>query len=115
MMYSSPFFYPPFNNRYYPKKPLYNSYHYNHIPNHKGYYSSEKLQPISNNDSSYHKKNDEKNPSSHQTENDSVIFNIFGIPLHLDDLILLFIIYFLYTENTKDDMLFVVLILLLLS
>ena len=41
--------------------------------------------------------------------------NIFGIDLFSDDILLILLIYFLYTEGVKDIYLFIVLILLLLS
>ncbi len=42
-----------------------------------------------------------------------IIFS--GLKLYLDDLIILSILYFLYKEDVKDDMLFILLILLLIS
>lgn len=47
--------------------------------------------------------------------NDNVFFEILGIKLSYDDILLIFLIFFLYTEGVKDDFLFIVLILLLLS
>ena len=43
------------------------------------------------------------------------IFEIFGIELYLDDIIILGLLFFLYQENVQDEMLFIVLILLLVS
>lgn len=43
------------------------------------------------------------------------VLEIFGLKLYLDDLIILALLYFLYEEDVKDDMLFISLILLLLS
>lgn len=43
------------------------------------------------------------------------IFEIFGIKLYIDDILILCLLYFLYEENVKDDMLFMVLLLLLIS
>lgn len=42
-------------------------------------------------------------------------FEIAGIKLFFDDIILICLIIFLYNENVKDQFLFVILILLLLS
>ena len=42
------------------------------------------------------------------------IFEILGLKLYLDDIIILCLIFFLYQEGVKDDMLFLSLILLLL-
>lgn len=43
------------------------------------------------------------------------IFEILGIKIYLDDLIILALIYFLYKQNVKDEMLYIVLFLLLFS
>ena len=46
---------------------------------------------------------------------DEPIFEILGISLYLDDIIILCLLFFLYTEGVQDELLFIVLILLLLS
>ena len=43
------------------------------------------------------------------------IFEIFGIKLYFDDILLVALIFFLYDEGVQDNMLFIALILLLLS
>lgn len=43
------------------------------------------------------------------------IFEILGIKLYLDDIIILSLLFFLYQENVQDELLFLSLILLLLS
>ena len=43
------------------------------------------------------------------------IFEILGIQLFLDDIIILGLLFFLYQEEVQDEMLFIALILLLLS
>ena len=48
-------------------------------------------------------------------DNDNSIFEIFGIKLHSDDILLICLIFFLYKEGVKDEYLFISLILLLLS
>lgn len=47
--------------------------------------------------------------------NDDTIINILGIKLSFDDLLILGLLYILYTEGNKDISLYIVLILLLLS
>jgi len=42
-------------------------------------------------------------------------FEIFGIKLYFDDLLLICLIFFLYNEGVKDTFLFIALILLLIS
>ena len=46
---------------------------------------------------------------------DLPVFDIFGIKLHNDDLIILGLLFILYHENVHDDELFIALLLLLLS
>ena len=47
--------------------------------------------------------------------NDDYLFDLFGLKIYNDDILLVSLIYFLYSEGVKDDGLFLVLILLLLS
>lgn len=42
-------------------------------------------------------------------------FEIFGLKLHFDDLLIIALLFFLYQENVKDTYLYIALILLLLS
>ena len=46
---------------------------------------------------------------------DQPVFEIFGIKLYNDDLLLLGLLFFLYTEDVHDQELFLALVLLLLS
>ena len=48
-------------------------------------------------------------------ENTSDCFELFGITLHVDDILLISLLLFLYTEGVNDQLLFISLILLLLS
>lgn len=54
-----------------------------------------------------------KNPFFDDIE--SPIFEIMGIQLYLDDIIILGLLFFLYQEGVQDEMLYIALILLLLS
>lgn len=47
--------------------------------------------------------------------NNDTIFEIFGIKLYFDDILLICLIFFLYNEGVQDQYLFIALILLLLS
>ena len=49
------------------------------------------------------------------SETQKPIFEIFGIKLFFDDLLLISLIFFLYSEGVQDQSLFIALILLLLS
>lgn len=53
--------------------------------------------------------------SKETINNDQSIFELFGIKLYLDDLIILGILFFLYQQNVKDEMLYIILLLLLFS
>lgn len=55
------------------------------------------------------------NNSKHSSNSDQAIFEIMGIKLYLDDLIILGVLYFLYEQNVKDEMLYIILFLLLIS
>ena len=46
---------------------------------------------------------------------DQAIFEIFGIKLYLDDLIIIGLLFFLYQQNVNDEMLYIILFLLLFS
>lgn len=59
-------------------------------------------------------KTDENNKKNHFNINLDHL-NLFGIDLFFDDILLILLIYFLYTEGVKDIYLFFVLILLLLT
>lgn len=55
----------------------------------------------------------EKNDASFS--DNTVFFEILGIKLYFDDLLIICLIFFLYTEGVNDQILFIALILLLLS
>lgn len=46
---------------------------------------------------------------------ESPIFDVFGIQLYLDDIIILGLLFFLYQEGVQDEMLYIALILLLIG
>ncbi len=54
-----------------------------------------------------------KNPFFSDVE--EPLFEIFGIQLYLDDIIILGLLFFLYQEGVQDEMLFMALILLLVG
>lgn len=57
----------------------------------------------------------DKNKSSRFNSDEEPFLDILGIKLYLDDLIILCLLFFLYQEGVKDEILFISLILLLLS
>lgn len=66
---------------------------------------------VENNNKTEHsnKSFNKKNPDN------SCLFELFGLKLYFDDILLVSLIYFLYNEGVKDEGLFIALILLLLS
>ncbi len=62
------------------------------------------------------KKNIDINKSNdNNSTKENPCFSLFGINLYFDDILLIFLIWFLYDEGVKDEGLFIALILLLLS
>lgn len=59
----------------------------------------------------------DKNTANNEENNrdDREFFEIFGIRLYFDDILILCLLYFLYKEDVHDEMLFFALILLLIS
>lgn len=109
MAYNYPYFYSPF--RRYPNY----SYRY---PNYYGQtYTTKKTKEVNKQNKKtesllYSNKNSEKNEESDESRE---LFEIFGIKLFFDDILLICLIFFLYNEGVKDQYLFISLILLLLS
>ena len=50
-----------------------------------------------------------------ESRNDDGCFEIFGITLYFDDILLICLLFFLYNEGVEDQYLFIALVLLLLS
>ena len=57
----------------------------------------------------------QNNSKSDVDSNSNYFFELFGLKLYFDDVLLICLIFFLYQEGVKDDELFISLILLLLS
>ena len=55
------------------------------------------------------------NSLDNDNESDKPIFELFGIKLYSDDLIILAVLFLLYEQNVKDEMLYIILFLLLFS
>ena len=54
-------------------------------------------------------------PPKSQKNPDPVWFDLFGIKLYFDDVLILSLLFFLYKEEVKDESLFLALVLLLIS
>lgn len=50
-----------------------------------------------------------------KTNTDTDVFNFFGLELHFDDILIIFLLIFLYKEETDDMYLYIALLLLLFS
>lgn len=123
-----PFFYQP---NYYNRAQFYNREYYNNSFNPRnsggiGNYSySENKNTYQNNnlkDTPKPQENRElkddfsqKNNSKSSPKQEPYFFELFGLKLYFDDILLICLIFFLYEEGVKDDELFISLILLLLS
>lgn len=55
------------------------------------------------------------NSLDNNNNSDKPIFELFGIKLYSDDLIILAVLFLLYEQNVKDEMLYIILFLLLFS
>ncbi|MBQ2937556.1 MAG: hypothetical protein IJE05_01525 [Clostridia bacterium] len=92
----------------YPYNPYYKYYNkYSHTPHVQ---SETKENSITNS-------NEFSNTITRKSSSNSeqAIFEILGIKLFLDDLIILGILFFLYEQNVNDEMLYIILFLLLFS
>ncbi len=107
--YSRAYYRRPQDSNYYPYNSYYNSRYYNNInPN-----FSKTTSKIEENHTHEEKKQIEERASSDNSEKE--LFEIFGIKLFFDDILLICLIFFLYNEGVKDQYLFISLILLLLT
>ncbi len=107
MMFNPPFFGSPFYRRMPP--PYYGVPRPDIEPVEN---SSEKAEPPSNSCLDNSKDSTEKRDCS---DYDSQVLNIMGITLHFDDILIICLLFFLYSEGVQDEMLFIALVLLLLS
>ena len=117
----------PFNNTE-TKDKLYNNRNYNNNninysaynrphSSHFNYYNTNKQNKATNKNNQNNSSNSRKNDHLDFAflDPDDTVFEIFGIKLHFDDILLICLIFFLYNEGVKDEFLFIVLVLLLLS
>lgn len=58
---------------------------------------------------------DDSDSRSSATQDSSPIFNLFGLNIYFDDILIVCILFFLYNENVNDPSLFLILVLLLMS
>lgn len=130
MMYNSPYFNPPYSNRNKNRYNYGNTYHsinrYNlgntYSDNYNGncYYTPSFFNKIpKKNNLNFEKvlnlQENEPQKKILKENTQPEIFEIFGLKLYFDDLLLICLIFFLYSEGVKDYYLFISLVLLLLS
>lgn len=103
-MPNSPFFNMPFFG-----SPYYNRNYYNKYGNSNKNYN--------NTTQDYTEKSnyDIHTEKSTTNKNGQAFLSIFGLDLYFDDILILCILFSLYTEGVKDEMLFICLLLLLLT
>jgi len=99
-------FYQPFNLPFF-----YNNFKYN------GNNFIRQRQFSKNNTSNTYNIHSQKKASENAEipESSEAFFEIFGLKLYFDDILIMCILFFLYTEKVHDDELFICLILLLLT
>lgn len=129
-----PFMNFPFNNYYNYRRPTYyqqkmysQNIYKNNIPSQGNtFISNENPQNFDipsnfenvNSSNSSKSKNSELNSQQKKTPSepfDDYFFEVFGLKLYFDDILLICLLFFLYEEGVKDQELFISLILLLLS
>lgn len=107
--YYSPYRRPNFYNYYNPTYARnYTPDFYNRAPSNISQITPSNQQAIKNFSKS------EQPPSNSKSE-DNVWFDLFGIKLYFDDVLILSLLFFLYKEEVKDEGLFLALVLLLIS
>lgn len=110
------FNYPYYNNYMYHQKKsnnFYNNYSKSDHQNNKSSYNSE--ESFSEEKTEKSKKTNKSNNNFFSFDKDDYIFDLFGLKLYFDDILILSILFFLYKEEVKDYSLFISLLLLLLS
>lgn len=105
MMFPPPFF-------SFPRYMTYPRYSYG-CPNYSKYINSKTPQLHCNSTKTHY--NNNENESVLENSEDRTYFEIMGIKLYFDDILLICLIFFLYNEGVQDEMLFMALVLLLLS
>lgn len=108
-------FYPPFNYPFYFNNNNKNSrnlcsphYIYNYV-------NSNKQTSNSIHNEAKKEKSQYEEKASETAEASETFFEIFGLKLYFDDILIMCILFFLYNEKVHDDELFICLILLLLT
>lgn len=140
MMFNYPYFgFPPYYRRFYPKnmhtvpttkteqKYVYNSpnrvppvrnnsFKSNTVVQNKSVYNTQKSENISSkNQNEQYRNCIDKDDDEKNNEVDSPLFELFGLKLYFDDILLLGLLFVLYSEGVDDTNLYIALVLLLMS
>lgn len=102
-----PFFYNNYKYRY--PHTLNSNFHHNHSALNNNINTSKIIKNNSNNTI------EDKQKASESLDASEAFFELFGLKLYFDDVLIICILFFLYTEKVKNDELFICLILLLLT
>lgn len=103
----------------YSQKNMYLNYSFS-APTSRPYMKNSKLHPYSYEKSHHNEIPNsssipKETPKNISSKSDCALFEFFGVKLYFDDILLICLIFFLYNEGVKDEYLFIVLVLLLLS
>ena len=99
-----PFNFPYFYNKKYP-----------YYQNNRNIYDHNSAKNNSNSNNNIPKKAENSENFKSHSESPDYFFEIFGLKLHFDDVLIMCILFFLYKEDVHDEELFLCIILLLLS
>ena len=110
-MFRFPFSFPsyPYNYPYY--KYYNKKYNYNNVPPQTQSKEPEKKENSITNSNEISNTINSRSWSNSEQQ----VFELFNIKLYFDDLIILGILFFLYQQDVKDEMLYIILFLLLFS
>ena len=107
--------FPPFYRYpYYRNYPYYNT-HYNIRQNTKNIKNEKKEEPKKESKKETSSSSESRKTSLDDSINEKPLFEIMGIKLYFDDILILCLIFFLYQEGTDDAFLMIALVLLLMS
>lgn len=112
------FFPPPYSNSYKSKQKNKNNDFIDNMECQDRYTNknNENIYNTSAEDKNRHKSKEKKGLNNiFEINTDEVLFEIFGLKIYFDDVLLICILLFLYEEGIQDNCLFIALILLLLS
>ncbi len=94
---------------------FYNNYRYPNTLNNRIHYNNSSFKTTEYKANNNNFKIEDKKKTSESLDASEAFFELFGLKLYFDDVLIICILFFLYTEKVKNDELFICLILLLLT